>query len=69
VLAEGGPQLNGALVRAGLVDEWNLTVAPVLAAGEGGPPAVGSSPEPLGRLRLHRVLEGDGLLFLRHVRA
>ena len=68
VLAEGGPRLNGGLVAAGVVDEWNLTVSPVLAAGEGGPAAVASPPVPPVPLRLDRVLEGDGLLFLRHVR-
>ena len=35
VLCEGGPRLFGDLVGADLVDELCLTVAPVLAAGDG----------------------------------
>ena len=68
VLAEGGPHLNGGLVAAGLVDEWNLTVSPLLAAGEGGPVATAPPIAAPTALWLDRVLEGDGLLFLRHVR-
>lgn len=37
VLCEGGGELAGALVRAGLVDEFALFVAPSLLGGEGIP--------------------------------
>lgn len=65
VLAEGGPTLNAQLVRAGLVDELCLTVAPLLAAGESrrilaGPPL--STPD---RFAPVSVCEEDGFLFLR----
>jgi riboflavin biosynthesis pyrimidine reductase len=39
VLSEGGPQLFGELVAAGLVDELFLTTSPALFGG--APPAVG----------------------------
>ena len=32
VLCEGGPRLIGAMIAAGVVDEWNQTIAPVVAA-------------------------------------
>lgn len=38
VAAEGGPRLNGALLRAGVLDELFLTLAPVIV---GGPPDIG----------------------------
>jgi riboflavin biosynthesis pyrimidine reductase len=66
VLSEGGPQLFGELVAAGLVDELFLTTSPTLFGG--APPAVGMtgrlSPagEPRARadlLSLHR--EGSHL--------
>jgi riboflavin-specific deaminase-like protein len=67
VLAEGGPTLNGALVATGLVDEWRLTVSPVLAGGRAPRTAVGGAD--LGtRYRLDRVLAADDLLFLRFLR-
>lgn len=68
VLCEGGPTLNGALVAADLVDEWCLTIAPLLAGGTAARAAHGPTAAPVA-LRLARVLEGDGLLFTRAVRA
>lgn len=69
VVAEGGPSLNGELLAGGLVDEWCLTLAPLLVGGRSrravdGPPPVG----PLV-LVLDRLLEEDGFLFARYVRA
>lgn len=40
VLAEGGARLNGELLRAGLVDEFFLTLAPRIAGGDGQSHAV-----------------------------
>lgn len=70
VLGEGGPTLNGQLVAADLVDEWCLTVAPLLAGGPAKRASVGDRPAspPLG-LVLDRVLAADeGDLLLRYVR-
>lgn len=67
VLAEGGPGLNGHLVAAGLVDELDVTLSPLLAGGDSarlahGPAAV---PTPMD---LAHLWEADGMLFGRYVR-
>jgi riboflavin-specific deaminase-like protein len=67
VLAEGGPSLNGALVAADLVDELCLSLSPTLAGGDSAR-IVRGAPSALRSLVLDRVLEEDGLLFLRYVR-
>ena len=69
VTCEGGPTLNSDLVHHDLVDEWALTVSPLVVGGTAirsivGPPL----PDPLP-LRLDRLLEGDGLLLGRWLRA
>ena len=67
VLLEGGPGLNGDLVRAGLLDELCLTLSPRLVAGAG--PRVLAGPELASPLDLDVVhlLEEDGFLFWRLV--
>ena len=37
LLCEGGGELNAALIRAGLVDEFNLTICPKLFGGRNAP--------------------------------
>lgn len=69
VLCEGGPTVNSQLIAAGLVDEINLTLAPMLALGESKRIAFGSPLEPPAEMRLDRILQGDRSLFLRYVRA
>lgn len=64
VLVEGGPGLLGDLLRAGLVDELCMTLAPVLA-GAGPGMVAGALPEP-APLSLRHVLEQDGVLLLRY---
>ena len=70
VLCEGGPTLNGQLIEADLVDEWCLTVAPVLAGGDAKRASVGGlAAAPPHPLALDRVLVADdGDLLLRYVR-
>lgn len=68
VLVEGGPSINGQLLADDLVDEWRLTVSPLLVAGEASRAAVGPPRVPLSRFRLDRVLVHEDLLFLRHLR-
>ena len=69
VLSEGGPSLNGQLVAADLVDEWNLTVSPMLAAGDSARPAHGPEVPDPRRLALDRLWMGDDLLFGRWIRS
>jgi riboflavin biosynthesis pyrimidine reductase len=69
VLCEGGPRTIGQLVEDDLLDELCLTVAPVLVAGDGPRIALGPSPGTHRRLELARVVEADGDLLVRYVRA
>jgi riboflavin-specific deaminase-like protein len=69
VVAEGGPTLNGHLVAGQLVDEFCLSLAPVLAGGRSHRVAVGDPLDAPTSMRLDRMLEEDGYLFLRYVRA
>ena len=63
VVCEGGPALLAAALAAGVVDELDLTVAPLLVGGGDGlvPSAL---PAPLGA-RLLQVLTEDDVLFTR----
>jgi riboflavin biosynthesis pyrimidine reductase len=67
LLCEGGPQLLGDLVRAGLADELHLVIAPKLAAGD-DPLTIVTGPEldPPVELALRSVHESGGYLFLRY---
>jgi 5-amino-6-(5-phosphoribosylamino)uracil reductase len=66
LLCEGGAVLLGALLRAGLVDELFLCVAPVLAGGEGQVTVAGPALHPPAPLRLMYVIEHEDALFLRY---
>lgn len=69
VLAEGGPSLNGQLIADDLIDEWNLSVSPLLAGGPSARPAHGPLPVgPPRQMSLARVWLADELLFCRWVR-
>ena len=68
IACEGGPRLNGDLLAADLVDEWDLTVAPLLVGDRSERSSIGPAlPDPREH-RLDRLLEGDGLLLGRWVR-
>ena len=67
VLCEGGPSLFATLARAGVADELDLSVSPVLV-GPDRPRIVGGEAwhgAPAG-LRLHALLEEDDALFARY---
>jgi riboflavin biosynthesis pyrimidine reductase len=67
VLCEGGPHVLGDLLRAGLVDELHLVVAPKLAGGlEPTTIVSGAVLEPPADLRLLSLHESGGYLFLRY---
>jgi 5-amino-6-(5-phosphoribosylamino)uracil reductase len=68
VTCEGGPTLNGDLIAHDLIDEWDLTVAPLLVAGDAGRGSRGPVPDPR-RYELARLLEADGDLLGRWTRA
>ncbi len=66
VLCEGGPTLNAGLLRAGLVDELFLSLAPKLAGGADALTIVAGAQLPgLPELELVWLLERHGELFLR----
>jgi riboflavin biosynthesis pyrimidine reductase len=69
VLCEGGPALHGALIATGAVDELCLTLSPLLAAGDAGRIAHGPRGRAPEGMALASVLEEDGTLLLRYVRA
>ena len=71
VLSTAGGELNGALLRAGLIDELTLTLSPVLVGGADTPsvldgPAldVGAAPTPLRLLSVHA--DAGGAVRLRY---
>jgi riboflavin-specific deaminase-like protein len=71
LLGEGGPHLNAELLRAGLVDELLLSLAPKLAGGDGNGGEslrilAGLELEPPIELDLLSTLESDSYLFLRY---
>ena len=66
-VVEGGGVLNGHLLGADLIDELNLTVAPLLVGGSARR-AVASVAEHPQRLALAHLWESDGNLLARYVR-
>lgn len=68
ILCEGGPQLLGALVAADAVDEFCLTLSPVLEGGAAGRIVRGGAQRTVPMRLLHTMAAGD-MLFLRYARA
>jgi riboflavin-specific deaminase-like protein len=68
VLCEGGPALFNSLLAEDLVDEFFLTLAPVLIGGGEFPVTVGAALAAPRAMRLTRALAADGQLFLRYAR-
>lgn len=68
LLCEGGPALFSAMLGTDLVDELFLTLAPVLVGGHELGITTGDALTRMLELRLVRVLERDGNLFLRYAR-
>lgn len=66
--SEGGPTLFGAFIAGGAVDEICLTLAPAVDAGDAGRISHSAHAVPT-EMRLAALLEADGELFLRYVRA
>lgn len=68
VLVEGGPTFNGQMVDAGLIDEVCLSISPHLVGGPSPRIVHRSTTATPCDLRLERVLEHDGALFVRYTR-
>jgi riboflavin biosynthesis pyrimidine reductase len=68
IVCEGGPTLNGQMLADDLIDEWCLTISPTLVGG-GSARAITGAPEHATTVRLAHLLEEDGSLFARYVRA
>jgi riboflavin-specific deaminase-like protein len=69
VCCEGGPHLNGELIAAGLVDELRLSIAPLIAGGPTSGLIAGMPLAEPQNLTLATVVEDDGFLLLRYLRA
>ena len=65
ITLEGGPSILRQAAGAGLLDEVDLTISPVLV---GGGPGAGDPAVTVMGLGLQHVLEQDGFLFTRYVR-
>lgn len=68
ITCEGGPHLNGDLLLADLIDEWALTLAPILTGGDARRATTGPTPPAPVEMHLDRLVEGDGLLLTRWLR-
>lgn len=69
ILCEGGPTVNSQLAAADLVDEVDVTLAPLIAMGESKRITFGPELNPPTPMRLDRAWAGDVSLFLRYVRS
>jgi len=69
VLCEGGPHLFGALLAADLVDELCLTLSPLLAGPGAGRIVAGPTASDPTPMRPALIIEADGSLLTRYVRA
>jgi riboflavin biosynthesis pyrimidine reductase len=68
VLTEGGPTLAGALVSAGLIDEFFLSLAPRVIAGTSARVVHGADADPSVWDLEHGFVDDEGFLFLRYAR-
>jgi riboflavin biosynthesis pyrimidine reductase len=66
VCCEGGPHLFGWLAAAQVLDELDLSLAPLIAGGRAGRIIAGVESQLADPLRLVHVLEDEGHLFLRY---
>ena len=66
ILCEGGPTLLRELVVADCVDDLMLTIAPLLAAGDGPTTLRGPAIDPPAGLALRDMHRADDHLFLRY---
>lgn len=68
ILCEGGPSLFASLTAAGVVDELDLSVSPLLVGPDVARVVSGAAwAGPAVALRLHRLLAEDDALFARYL--
>ena len=67
ILCEGGPGLNAQLATAGLIDEVNLTLAPLMVGGASKRIVEGVAVDPPLDMDLDRIIAGDRSLFFRYL--
>jgi riboflavin biosynthesis pyrimidine reductase len=70
VVVQGGGKLNGAFLRAGLIDEVHVVVLPALVGGERTPtlfdaPELESGQGPVRLKLLSAQVQADGKVWLR----
>jgi len=68
LLVEGGPSLNSRLVADDLVDEFRLTISPLVAGGTARRVVADAPTSATLPFALDSVAEEDGFLFLRYLR-
>jgi riboflavin biosynthesis pyrimidine reductase len=68
ITCEGGPQLNADLLAGDLIDEWALTLSPLLVGGPAPRSISGALPPEARAMHLDWLIEGDGLLLTRWLR-
>lgn len=69
ILCEGGPSLNGQLALEDLVDEWCLTISPLVLSGDSKRIVSGPGLDDGRRVVLDRVVRGRRSIFTRWLRA
>lgn len=69
LLTEGGPRMLGQFVAAGVLDELCLTLSPLLTSGDAQRIVGGPGLKVPERFALASLLEEDGFLFARYLRA
>jgi riboflavin biosynthesis pyrimidine reductase len=68
IVAEGGPTLAGSLASLGLIDEFFLTIAPRVVAGDSGRVVHGPDAAAIQWQLDHGFVDDEGFLFLRYAR-
>lgn len=68
ILCEGGPGLNSQLAAAGMIDEVNLTIVPLIVGGVSKRIVEGTPADPPLDMDLDRIVTGDRSLFFRYLK-
>lgn len=68
VVCEGGPSLNGSLLREDLIDELFVALSPTLVGGDVGSSLIADAGPPVMRsMHLRMLLEYESQLYARYV--